>query len=142
MRRWLPGRLAYWLTRQKNIRLHHLFFHRARARPEKAAAYLTAKLRGDLGEHYSAEHFLPPYGPWQQRLCLVPDGDLFEAVKAGTASIATGHIERFEAEGIRLQSGRFIPADLVVTATGLRLALGGKIAVSLDGTPVDWTEHW
>jgi cation diffusion facilitator CzcD-associated flavoprotein CzcO len=142
LRRWLPAKLAYLLIRQKNIRLHQLFFKRARAKPFEASEYLTGKLREQLGEHYRKEDFLPPYGPWQQRLCLVPDGDLFEAVKAGKAAIATGHIERFEPGGVRLQSGRFLPADVVVTATGLRLALGGKIAVSLDGAPVDWTQHW
>ena len=142
LRRWLPGKLAYWLTRQKNIRLHHLFFHRARARPEKAGAYLTGKLRGELGEHYRAEHFLPPYGPWQQRLCLVPDSDFFEAVKAGRASVVTGQIAGFEAHAIRLTSGERVFADVIVAATGLRLALGGKIAISLDSEPVDFNRHW
>jgi len=142
LRRWLPARLAYWITRQKNIRLHHLFFDRARAKPDKAAAYLTAQLRSELGEHYRAEHFLPPYGPWEQRLCLVPDGDFFEAVRARRASVATGQIARFETDGVRLTSGEYLPADIVVTATGLRLALGGKIGVSLDGEPVDFAQHW
>jgi cation diffusion facilitator CzcD-associated flavoprotein CzcO len=142
MRRSLPGKLAYWLTRQKNIRLHHLFFHRARAKPQEAGAYLTAKLRGELGEHYRAEHFLPPYGPWRQRLCLVPDGDFFDAVKAGRASVVTGEIAGFEAGGIRLTSGELVPADVVVTATGLRLALGGKIAITLDGESVDFSQRW
>ncbi len=142
LRRWLPGRLAYWLTRQKNIRLHHLFFHRARAKPDKAGAYLTARLRGELGERYSPEHFLPPYGPWQQRLCLVPDGDFFEAIRAGRASIVTGRIFGFDARGVRLTSGEVVPADVIVTATGLRLALGGKVAVSLDGERVDFSQHW
>jgi cation diffusion facilitator CzcD-associated flavoprotein CzcO len=142
LRRWLPGKLAYWLTRQKNIRLHHLFFHKARAKPEGAAAYLTGKLRDELGEHYSAEHFLPPYGPWQQRLCLVPDSDFFDAVKSGKASVATGRIAGFEADAVQLESGERVPADVVVTATGLRLALGGKIAVSLDGERVDFSQRW
>ena len=142
LRRWLPDRLAYWLTRQKNIRLHQLFFNRARAKPDKAGAYLTARLRGELGEHYRAEHFLPPYGPWQQRLCLVPDGDFFDAVKAGHASVVTGQIATFEPDGVRLTSGEKVAAEVVVTATGLRLALGGKIAISLDGEPVDFSERW
>lgn len=142
LRKWLPGKLAYWLTRQKNIRLHHLFFHRARAKPDKAGEYLTGKLREELGPHYSPEHFEPPYGPWQQRLCLVPDSDFFEAVKAGKASVVTGNIAGFEANGVRLQSGELVPADVVVTATGLKLALGGKIAISLDGEPVDFRQRW
>ena len=142
LRRWLPGKLAYWLTRQKNIRLHALFFRRARANPDKAGAYLTGKLREELGEHYSPEHFQPPYGPWQQRLCLVPDSDFFAAVKSGKASIATGEIAGFEANAVRLASGEPIPADVVITATGLRLAIGGKIALSLDGERIDFTQRW
>ncbi|HEY7805718.1 MAG TPA: NAD(P)/FAD-dependent oxidoreductase [Croceibacterium sp.] len=142
LQRWLPGWLAHWITRQKNIRMGHYFFRKARSEPEAVGAYLTGKLREGLGEAYSEEHFQPPYGPWQQRLCLVPDDDFFEAVKSGKASIVTGHIDTFERDGVRLTDGRAIPADVVVTATGLRLALGGKIAVSLDGRPVDWTEHW
>jgi monooxygenase len=142
LQRWLPGWLAHWITRQKNIRMGHYFFRKARSEPEAVGAYLTGKLRQGLGEAYSEEHFQPPYGPWQQRLCLVPDDDFFEAVKSGKASIVTGHIDTFERGGVRLADGRVIPADIVVTATGLRLALGGKIAVSLDGRPVDWTEHW
>lgn len=142
LRRWLPARLAYWLIRQKNLRLHHLFFRWARQQPEKVGAYLTDRLKQELGDHYSEEHFKPPYGPWQQRLCLVPDSDLFAAVKSGRASVVTGHIERFEKHGIRLRSGDVLPADVVVTATGLRLALAGKIAVTLDGRAVDWPQHW
>lgn len=142
LRRWLPPKLAYWLTRQKSIRLHRLFFDRARQRPEEIGAYLTGKLRKELGKHYAEEHFKPPYGPWQQRLCLVPDSDFFAAVRAGKASVITGHIERFEKDGIRLRSGELLPADIVVTATGLRLVLGGKIAVTLDGEAVDWPGRW
>jgi cation diffusion facilitator CzcD-associated flavoprotein CzcO len=142
LRRFLPGPLASWLIRQKNVRLHHFFFRRARRRPDQVADYLTGKLRDALGKAYSREHFLPPYGPWQQRLCLVPDGDLFEAVKAGRASVATGHVERLEKDGVRLRSGRLVPADVIVTATGLRLTFGGKIAVSLDGEPVDFSRRW
>ena len=141
LRKWLPGRLAYWIVRQKNIRLRHLFFTKARSEPDKVAGYLTGLLREQLGEHYSPD-YQPPYPPWDQRLCLVPDSDLFESVKAGKASIATGEIDTFETDGVRLKSGEKLPADIVITATGLRLALGGKIAVSLDGVPVDWSERW
>jgi cation diffusion facilitator CzcD-associated flavoprotein CzcO len=142
LQRWLPGWLAHWITRQKNIRMGHYFFTKARGEPEAVGSYLTRKLREGLGDAYSEEHFQPPYGPWQQRLCLVPDNDFFEAVKSGRASIVTGRIESFEKSGIRLTDGGLVAADVVVTATGLRLALGGKIAVTLDGRPVDWSEHW
>jgi cation diffusion facilitator CzcD-associated flavoprotein CzcO len=142
LQKWLPGWLAHWITRQKNVRMHQFFFKKARSEPEAVGAWLTGKLREGLGEAYSAEHFRPPYGPWQQRLCLVPDDDFFEAVKSGDASIVTGHIETFEKDGVRLTDGRLVPADIIVTATGLRLTIGGKIAITLDGKPVDWTEHW
>jgi cation diffusion facilitator CzcD-associated flavoprotein CzcO len=142
LQRWLPHWLAHWITRQKNIRMSQYFFKKARGEPEAVGAWLTGKLREGLGEAYCEEHFRPPYGPWQQRLCLVPDNDFFEALKSGNASIVTGHIDTFEQGGIRLRDGRPVPANVVVTATGLRLALGGKIAVSLDGRPVAWNEHW
>jgi monooxygenase len=141
LHKWLPGPLAYWVTRQKNIRLHSYFFKRARREPEDIGAYLADKLKEELGEHYSAD-FQPPYGPWQQRLCLVPDGDLFQAVKAGKASLVTGELEGFDKDGVQLKSGERVPADIVVTATGLRLALGGKVAISLDGDPVDFAQRW
>ena len=141
LRKWLPGPLAYWITRQKNIRLRHLFFTRSREDPDKVADYLSNLLQKELGEHYTAD-YQPPYAPWDQRLCLVPDSDFFAAVKAGKASIKTGEIGTFEKDGIKLKSGEKLSADIVITATGLRLALGGKIAVSLDGEAVDWSQRW
>jgi cation diffusion facilitator CzcD-associated flavoprotein CzcO len=141
LRKWLPEWLAYWITRQKNIRLRQYFYKKARSEPDKVAQYLTGKLREELGENYTAD-YQPPYNPWDQRLCLVPDSDFFEAVKAGKASIVTAQIEGFDKDGVRLANGERLPADIVVTATGLRLSLAGKVAVSLDGKPVDWTEQW
>jgi cation diffusion facilitator CzcD-associated flavoprotein CzcO len=142
LRKILPEKIAYRITRFKNIHLHSFVFKRARSKPEKVARFLTKMTRKALGGHYSEEHFLPPYNPWEQRLCLVPDGDLFEAVKSGKASLVTDRIANFDATGIQLQSGRHLEADIVITATGLSLALGGKIAVSLDGAPIDWTQRW
>ncbi|MEL6487494.1 MAG: NAD(P)/FAD-dependent oxidoreductase, partial [Pseudomonadota bacterium] len=86
--------------------------------------------------------FTPPYNPWDQRICLVPDDDLFEAMKAGKASVVTGHIEAFEANGIRLKSGNFLEADIIITATGLKLAVAGKIAMSQNGEPVDFSQRF
>jgi monooxygenase len=142
LRKWLPGKLAYKLTRAKNIGLHSYFFKRMRRRPAQAAAFLTKQAQKALGPAWSDKDFVPPYNPWEQRLCLVPDGDMFEAVRGGRASVVTGTIDRFEKEGIRLASGDLLPADIVVTATGLALTLGGKIAISLDGRPVAWNEHY
>jgi monooxygenase len=142
LRKFMPGRLAYWLTRQKNIRLRDYLFKRARSQPDKVANFLTGLLRKELGEDHPLDDFQPPYPPWDQRLCLVPDSDLFKAIKAGTASIKTGRIAGFGEEGVKLESGEVIPADIVITATGLRLALGGKIDISLGGEKLDWTERW
>lgn len=140
--RWLPEKWAYFLTRQKNILLRSYFFHLSRKSPEKLAETMRGWLRDQLGADYKQEHFEPPYAPWRQRMCLVPDGDLFEALKAGKASMVTDHIEGFDKGGIRLASGKYLPADVVVTATGLRLVLGGKIAISMGGKPVDFTQHF
>lgn len=138
----LPEKLAYRITRFKNIRMHQFIFKRARSKPEKVANFLTRKTQKALGRLYTEKDFRPPYNPWEQRLCLVPDGDLFEAVKAGSASVVTDRIERFDATGIQLASGKHLDADIIVTATGLTLGMGGKIAISLDGQPIDWTRHW
>ena len=142
LRKFMPGWLAYWLTRQKNIRLRDYLFKRARSQPDKVAGFLTGLLKQELGEDFPLDDFQPPYPPWDQRMCLVPDSDFFKAIKAGTASITTGQIAGFTAEGIKLADGEVLPADIVITATGLRLALGGKIDISLDGRKLDWTEHW
>lgn len=138
----LPEKWAYWLTRQKNIALRTYFFRLSRRNPAKLSEMLRTMLRQHLGDKYDPQHFEPPYDPWRQRLCLVPEGDLFEAVKAGTAQVVTDHIERFDERGIHLKSGVYLPADVVVTATGLRLMLAGKVAVSIGGQPVNFAEHF
>jgi cation diffusion facilitator CzcD-associated flavoprotein CzcO len=142
LRKVLPEKLAYKLTRAKNIVLGDFFFKRARSKPDKIADFLTGELKGLLGESYNESDFKPPYNPWDQRLCLVPDADLFDAIKAGRASIVTDHIDRFDATGIKLKSGKHLDADVIVTATGLRLSFGGKIALSVDGEPVDMSKRF
>jgi monooxygenase len=142
LRRVLPERLAYRLTRFKNIRLQALVFRRARTRPDKIKAFLTKRTKAMLGPHYDPRHYTPPYDPWDQRLCLVPDGDLFAAIRRGRAEVVTDHIERIDATGVQLTSGRHLDADVIVTATGLKLTMAGKIAVSIDGVPVDWSRRW
>ncbi|QZH75818.1 MAG: NAD(P)/FAD-dependent oxidoreductase [Erythrobacter sp.] len=140
--RWFPEKFAYWLTRQKNIALRAYLFSLSRRNPAKLAEKLRGLLRRSLGEAYDPVHFEPPYNPWEQRLCLVPDGDLFNAVKRGKAKLVTDHIAGFDAGGVKLQSGGYLPADLVITATGLRMALAGKVAISKDGAPVDFKDHF
>ena len=142
LRRWLPEELAYRITRWKNIRLQNLGFKRAREQPEKVKEFLHKRIRKIMGPDFDLAAFTPPYNPWDQRLCLVPDDDLFAAIKAKKAAVVTGRIAAFERDGIRLDDGRHLPADIIVTATGLQLAVAGKIAVSVDGEPVDFAERY
>lgn len=142
LRKILPEKLAYKITRFKNVKLQDIGFRRAREKPEKVKDFLTKKLKDALGDRYDEQAFTPPYNPWDQRLCLVPDADFFNAMKADKASVVTDHIERFDATGIQLKSGRHLDADIIVTATGLKLAVAGKIPVRVDGTLVDWSEHY
>lgn len=142
LRKFLPEDLAYRITRWKNVLLQDVGFKRARTKPEKVKEFLTKKMRENLGEKYDEAAFTPPYDPWDQRLCLVPDADLFEAIKRGRAQVVTGRIARFAEQAVVLEDGREIPADILVTATGLKLAIAGKIAVSVDGEPVDFAKAY
>ena len=142
LRKWLPEKLAYRLTRWKNVTFQAIAYKRARTRPDKVGEYLHKRIAGIMGPDFDLAPFTPPYNPWDQRLCLVPDDDLFEAIKADKASIVTGRIAAFEKGGVKLEDGAHIDADIVVTATGLKLAVAGKIAVSVDGAPVDFADHF
>ncbi|KEO89167.1 FAD-containing monooxygenase EthA [Erythrobacter longus] len=142
LRKILPERVAYAITRFKNIRFQDFAFKRARENPEKVKEALYKGIEKALGPDYDKAAFTPPYNPWEQRLCLVPDDDLFEAMKAGKAEVVTDHIEAFEKNGIRLKSGKFLEADIIVTATGLKLAIAGKIAVSVNDEPVDFSQRY
>jgi monooxygenase len=142
LRKFLPEELAYKITRWKNIRLQSLGFKRAREQPEKVKDFLHKRIRKTMGEDYDLAAFTPPYNPWDQRLCLVPDDDLFAAIKGGKAEVVTGRIAAFEPGGVRLEDGRHLPAVIVVTATGLKLAVAGKIAISVEGEPVEFAERF
>jgi len=138
LRRLLPAKLAYGLTRWKNVLLGIFFFKLARSRPDRVKRLIVGGVRQALGADYDvATHFTPRYNPWDQRVCLVPDGDLFAALKAGRASMATDLVDTFTPRGIRLKSGRELEADLVVTATGLELQVLGGVQLDVDGVPVD-----
>lgn len=142
LRRVLPDEWAYRIVRWKNVRLQNYAFKRARSHPEKVKAFLTKKVRADLGDKYDAEAFTPPYNPWEQRLCLVPDSDFFKAIREDKASVVTDHIDRFDEQGIQLKSGKRIDADIIVTATGLKLAMAGKVAFSVDGRAINWHDQY
>ncbi|RZM20043.1 MAG: NAD(P)/FAD-dependent oxidoreductase, partial [Sphingomonas sp.] len=133
----LPGKAAYRITRWKNVLTSMVYYRLAKTRPAQFRARLLAMVRGHLGPDYDVErHFTPRYDPWDQRLCLVPDADLFASLKRGDASVVTGTIERFTETGIRLGSGEEIPADVIVTATGLRLQWLSDIRFTRDGAPI------
>ena len=143
LRALLPSRWAYALTRWKNTTLQQMMYRRVRAEPEKAKAMIIAGVRKELGPDYDVEtHFTPRYNPWDQRLCLVPNSDLFAAIRSGKASVVTDQIERFTENGILLKSGRALEADIVVTATGLNLVVLGEMRFSVDGAPVDFGRTW
>jgi cation diffusion facilitator CzcD-associated flavoprotein CzcO len=138
LRRLLGSRASYPVTRWKNVALTTLLFQLSRRRPELVKKLLRSGLSRQLPAGYDVgAHFTPRYQPWDQRLCLVPDGDLFKAISAGTASVVTDAIEEFTRTGIRLASGTHLDADIVVTATGLNLRLFGGMTLSVDGQRVE-----
>ncbi len=132
-RKAFPQQLAYRLSRWKNILFGLGFYTVSRRWPKWAGSILQKGVKQQLGEHYSAEDFAPPYDPWDQRLCIIPDSDLFHAMKAGKAEVVTDTIERFTPEGILLASGREVEADIIVTATGLKVQLLGGMALRVNG---------
>jgi monooxygenase len=141
VRRRLPAKLAYAIVRWRNVLIGMHFFNLARKRPKQTRERILGWVRDHLGPDYDiASHFTPPYDPWDQRLCLIPDGDLFRALKHGKAEIVTDHIDSFTDSGIRLTSGRALDADIVVSATGLRLQLLGGMDIVVDGAPVNLSE--
>lgn len=135
--RLLPEMLVYRLTRTRNILLQRTLYQASRKRPKVVRRLMLALVRQQLGGAADMRHFTPSYDPWDQRLCAVSDGDLFRALKAGSASMVTGHIDTFTAKGIRLTSGEEIEADIIVTATGLNMELMGGISVEVDGKAVE-----
>jgi len=141
LRRRLPRMLAYRLTRTKNIGLQMAFFKLSRRWPARMRRTLMGLVRRSLGPTHDVDtHFAPSYDPWDQRVCFVPDGDLFKAIRRGQADVVTDHIDSFTPGGIRLRSGRELQAEIVVSATGLTLNLLGDIAFTVDGRPVDFSK--
>ena len=142
LRRKLSPKLAYRVIRWRNVLLGMFFFQRMRKYPDRAKAQLIAMARKELKPGYDVEtHFTPRYNPWDQRLCLVPDSDLFKALNDERASVVTGEIETVTPTGITLKSGETLDADVVVTATGLRLQPLAGMAISVDGAPVTLGER-
>ena len=138
LRERLPQNTAHSLIRWKNVLLGMAFFNFSRRYPERAARFLIDQVAKQLGGSSDIEkNFTPTYNPWDQRLCLIPDADLFDAIRAGSASVVTDHITSFTPTGIALRSGQHLDADLIVTATGLRLKAFGGIRFEVEGVPVE-----
>ncbi len=138
LRRLLPAKLAYAIVRWKNVAVQTLIFQLSRHVPVMMKAMLRKQAESNLPAGYDIDtHFTPTYNPWDQRMCLIPDADLFEAIGGGGASVLTDQIDTFTETGIRLRSGREIEADLIVTATGLDLLALGGTQLSVDGVAVD-----
>ncbi|HSH02243.1 MAG TPA: NAD(P)/FAD-dependent oxidoreductase [Anaerolineae bacterium] len=138
LRRHLPDKLAHGLIRWKNIILGTFYYHLMRWQPNLIKKFLINQVANHLGPDYDIDtHFTPRYDPWDQRLCLVPDGDLFDAINNGGASIVTDHIDTFTPTGLRLQSGQELPADIIVAATGLIMRLMSGVDIIVDNQPIN-----
>ena len=132
----LPTKLVYAATRLRNIGLQRVLFVAARQQPKVVRRLLRSLVSKQLGGKVDIKHFTPRYNPWDERLCVVPDGDLFSALRKGKARIVTDTIKAFDATGIQLDSGEHLDADIIVTATGLQLQLFGGSELLVDGQPV------
>ena len=143
MRKVLPEKMAYNITRFKNTWRQQLVYNKTRTDPEKVKKLLLGGIQLELGADYDiAKHFTPNYNPWDQRLCLVPNGDFFKAMREGKASVVTDHIASFTETGIQLASGEHLEADVIVTATGLELVTLGEMDFIVDGEQVDFSQTW
>lgn len=141
LQKMLPARISASAIRWKNVLLGLFFFSRSRKAPDRVRALLMKMVADELPGYDVERDFGPTYNPWDQRVCLVPDGDLFRAMREGKVQVVTDTIETFTKDGIRLASGRDIAADIVVTATGLVVKLFGGIAFDVDGTAVNVAER-
>ena len=143
LRKVLPPKMAYSLTRFKNTWRQQLVYNKTRTDPDKVKQLLLGGVKMELGADYDiAKHFTPAYNPWDQRLCLVPNGDFFRSMREGKASVVTDHITSFTETGIQLASGEHLDADIIITATGLELVTLGEMDFFVDGNQVDFAKTW
>ncbi len=140
LRRFLPDKLVYRMARARQVALTAGMFRMSRARPKAVRRLLLKQVRAQVGQDFDMTHFSPFYNPWDQRLCAVPDGDMFRVLKEGKASVVTDRIETFTEKGILLKSGRELEADIIITATGLDLQLFGGAEIVVDGQVKDMSK--
>ncbi len=141
MKKVMPEKVAYSLTRVRNIGMQRLIYKLASEKPELMKKLLLKNVRMRVGKDVDMKHFTPNYNPWEQRLCAVPDGDLFKVVKKGKASIETDQIDHFTENGILLKSGKHLDADIIVSATGLNIQILGGIRATVDDKPISTCDH-
>jgi cation diffusion facilitator CzcD-associated flavoprotein CzcO len=143
LRKWLPDSWVFRLIRWKQVLFQIYLYQLSRRNPQRLRKYLLGLVRKEMGPDYDVDtHFTPDYNPWDQRLCGVPDGDLFAAIREKRAEVVTDHIDQFNKEGIHLKSGKQLDADIVVLATGLNLKFAGGVQYSVDGKVLDFAEHF
>lgn len=139
----LPESWAYAITRWKNVALQQFFYRSSRKNPDRAKKFLLKRIRKLLPPDFDFEkHFVPNYNPWDERICLVPNADLFEAIRAEKVNIVTDQMQAFTKHGVKTTSGLEIEADIVVTATGLNLVSGGEAEIEVDGRPCNFADTW
>ena len=141
MRKYLPEEMAYKLTRARNIGMQRGIYALAQKQPKLLKKLLLNSVKFQLKGKVDMKHFTPNYEPWDQRLCVVPDGDLFKILREGHASVETDHIEKLTETGILLKSGKHLEADIIVSATGLNIQILGGIQATLDGKPLNTSQH-
>jgi cation diffusion facilitator CzcD-associated flavoprotein CzcO len=137
LNRFLPKKWVFSLTRKRNILMQRGMYLACRKWPERMRKVLLSHVRKQVGPEFDMSHFTPNYNPWEQRLCAAPDGDFFKTLRSGKANIVTDHIDHFTGKGIKLKSGQYLEADVVVTATGLDIQLMGGMEFLLNGEPIN-----
>ena len=143
LRKWLPDSWVFRLIRWKQVLFQIYLYQLSRRNPQRLRKVLLGLVRKEMGPDYDVDtHFTPDYNPWDQRVCGVPDGDLFRAIRENRAEVVTDHIDQFNKEGIHLKSGKQLDADIVVLATGLNLKFAGGVQYSVDGKVLDFAEHF
>lgn len=142
MRKVLPSKLAYSITRKKNVMFQQASYKQSRTNPEKVKEFLLKEAKKDLADEIVDEHFTPAYNPWDQRLCLIPDSDLFNAINEGKASVVTEGINRFTENGLELANDQILEADIIVTATGLELLQLGGVKFTVDNEEINFADTW
>lgn len=137
LNRFLPKKWVFNLIRKRNILMQRGMYLACRKWPERMRKVLLSHVRKQVGPEFDMSHFTPTYNPWEQRLCAAPDGDFFKTLRSGKANIVTDHIEHFTEKGIKLKSGQYLEADVIVTATGLDIQLMGGMEFLLNGEPIN-----